>query len=85
MKKHQKEVEDMRKIFIDYVKAVYPRNQAGDGGNRESGDHDIQPVFIQPICNAGKPPSLADIDINALSKQNLVQVMRRYCSQQYSE
>ena len=85
IKKHEKEAEEMKKIFIDHVKAIYPRNQRADGGNSESTAGGMQQQGARPVPRGGKYPSLLGLDVDGLSKQKLVDAMRNYCTQHYSE
>jgi hypothetical protein len=84
IKKHSKEVHDFKVLFRDYVKGLYPQNQNADGGNikaADSGNAEAasggnvetadtargEAATTHPLP-ASVYPSLAGIDLNALSK-----------------
>jgi hypothetical protein len=75
--KHDRDIEEVKKLFVDYVKAVYPRNRVADGGNEQPS--------IQPSLPIQGYPKLAEIDLSALSKKELVDLMRNYLRKHYSE
>jgi hypothetical protein len=77
VEKHDREIEEMKKLFVDYVKAVYPRDRVADGGNE-------QPP-VQPSLPIQGYPELAEIDLSTLSKKGLVDLMRSYLRKHYSE
>ena len=83
MKRHPEAVEEMRRLFIAYVKSIYPRNEGTDRQN--SGNSGIPPIPHRLISAGSTYPSLAGVDVEGLSKQKLVNVMRNYCTQHYSE
>jgi hypothetical protein len=76
IKKHSKEVHDFKVLFRDYVKGLYPQNQNADGGNIKAADSGNvetadtargEAATTHPLP-ASVYPSLAGIDLNALSK-----------------
>jgi hypothetical protein len=77
VEKHERDIEEMKKIFVDYVKAVYPRDRVADGGNEQPS--------VQPSLPVQGYPKLAEIDLSALSKKKLVDLMRKYLRKHYSE
>lgn len=85
LKKHRKEVEEFKELFIDYVAAVYPQNQTIDGGRSGAGNNGRETVTSTPVYADRTQPSLADIELSTLSKKELVNVMRRYFTAHYCE
>jgi hypothetical protein len=77
VEKHDRDIEEVKKLFVDYVKAVYPRNRIAGSGN--------DPPSAQPALRIQGYPSLAEIDLSTSSKKKLVEVMRNYLRKHYSE
>jgi hypothetical protein len=77
--KHDRDIEEVKKLFVDYVKAVYPRNRITDSGNGND------PPAAQPTLHIQGYPSLAQINLRTLSKKELVDLMRGYLRKHYSE
>jgi hypothetical protein len=77
VEKHERDIEEIKKLFVDYVKAVYPRNRVADGGNEQPS--------VQPSLPVQGYPKLAGIDLSTLSKKKLVDLMRKYLRKHYSE
>jgi hypothetical protein len=99
VRKHAKEVQELKVTFRDFVKGLYPQNKSADSGNSkavdsgnveaangcnvETADGTQRAVATPQLQIVPVHPSLADIDLSALSKRELVSVMRGYCSKIY--
>jgi hypothetical protein len=77
VEKHKRDIEDIKKLFVDYVKAVYPRDRVADGSNEQPS--------VRPFLPVQGYPKLAEIDLSTLSKKGLVDLMQNYLRKHYSE
>ena len=59
--------------------------EADKGGNMEANRGGNKPVASTPLSAGDIYPSLADVELSALSKKQLVRVMRGYFKAHYSE
>jgi hypothetical protein len=88
-------MQNIKKLFINYVKAVYPQNPTAEsehqevaessnvsGGAKDGSNAQMAP---HPLLGKATYPELLDIDLSALSKKQLVRVMRDYLRRHYSE
>jgi hypothetical protein len=84
VQKHEKEIEELKQLFINYVKVVYPQSQTTDKSNQQAAHSGNEEMPDHPSAGWCGYPSLTHLDLGTLSKKQLVKVMRCYFKKHYS-